>query len=52
MTLPATERPPCVVFNEVVLTSKPYAHVVTAIEPTWLSELVPQFFARKVMGGT
>lgn len=50
MTVPAAERPECVVFNEVILTNKAYAHVASAIEPIWLPELVPQFFVRKVIG--
>eukprot|EP00892_Ulva_mutabilis_P000226 jgi/Ulvmu1/10203/UM060_0003.1 len=52
MTIPAASRPACVVFNEVVLTNKAYAHVATAVDPAWLPELVPHFFARKIMGGT
>lgn len=51
MTLPAAERPSCVVFNEVVLTNKAYAQTASAIEAAWLPELVPQFFVRKVIRG-
>lgn len=39
------KRPECVVVGEVILTSKPYAHMVTEIEAAWLPELVPRFFA-------
>jgi HrpA-like RNA helicase len=41
-------RPPCVVFSEVVLTSRPYAHTASVIEAAWLPELVPRFFAAQV----
>lgn len=51
MTIPAVERPACIVFDEVVLTNKAYAQTATSIEPGWLPELVPQFFVRKVIGG-
>lgn len=50
VTVPVGERPACVVFNEVVLTNKAYAQVATSIEASWLPELVPQFFCRKVGG--
>lgn len=41
-------RPPCVVFSEVVLTSRAYAHVATVIDAAWLPEMVPRFFANCV----
>jgi len=39
------KRPTCIIFSELILTGKPYAQCVTAVEPTWLTELVPRFFA-------
>ncbi len=44
-------KPECVVFNELVATSKQYARVLTAIEAQWLTELCPAFFAAKVQPG-
>jgi HrpA-like RNA helicase len=38
-------RPACVVFSEVVLTSRAYAHVATVIDAAWLPETVPRFFS-------
>jgi len=40
-------RPPCVVFNELVRTTRQYGRCVSAVEPAWLLELAPQFFAAK-----
>ncbi|EZG67536.1 RNA helicase [Gregarina niphandrodes] len=37
-------RPPCVIYGELVLTTKKYLRNVTEIEARWLSELVPHFF--------
>ena len=39
-------RPACVVFDELLRTSRDYARVVTAVDPAWLPELAPAFFAR------
>eukprot|EP00736_Rhodelphis_marinus_P008056 Rmarinus@m.5643 len=39
------QKPPCIIFNELVLTSKCYVRDVTSIEPQWLNELVPQEFS-------
>jgi hypothetical protein len=36
---------PCVVFAELVLTSRLYMRNVSAVERAWLTELVPQFFS-------
>lgn len=41
------KRHACVVFNELVRTTKQYVRCVTVIEPTWLAELAPTFFQRK-----
>jgi HrpA-like RNA helicase len=46
----ATTRPACVVFSEVVLTSRAYAHVATVVDAAWLPEVVPRFFANCVQG--
>ncbi len=37
--------PPWVVFHDLVLTSKPYMRDVTVIDPMWLSELAPHYYA-------
>jgi ATP-dependent RNA helicase DHX8/PRP22 len=39
------KKPKCIVFNELVLTSRPYAHMVSVIDSAWLPKLVPRYFA-------
>lgn len=41
------KKSPCIVFSELVQTTKAYAREVTAIEEAWLLELVPGFFTFK-----
>lgn len=41
------KRPDCIVFGELVRTSRQYARGITKIEALWLPELVPTYFARK-----
>ena len=41
------KRPQCVIFNELVRTTRQYGRCVCEIEPAWLLELAPQFFATK-----
>ncbi len=43
-------KPPCVVFDELVLTTKQYARTATAIEPAWLPELAPAAFSNVSAG--
>jgi ATP-dependent RNA helicase DHX8/PRP22 len=38
-------KPRCIVFNEVVLTSRLYARTASVIDAAWLPRLVPRFFA-------
>eukprot|EP00898_Chlorokybus_atmophyticus_P002603 jgi/Chlat1/3343/Chrsp23S03777 len=40
------KAPACVVFDEVVLTTRHYIRNVTQVDPAWLPELAPQFFTR------
>lgn len=42
--------PEAVVFGQLVTTSRPYAREVTRIQPRWLPELAPAFFAAKAAG--
>lgn len=44
-------KPDCAVFNELVKTTKHYARDVCVIEPRWLPELAPAFFAAKAGSG-
>lgn len=37
-------NPEWCIYNELLLTTREYAHTVTAIEPKWLVEVAPQFF--------
>ena len=36
--------PEFVVYHEVVMTTRPYMHCLTAVEPEWLAEAAPKFF--------
>lgn len=38
------KKPKCIVYNELVLTSRPYAHMVSVIDSAWLPTLVPRYF--------
>ena len=40
------ELPECVVYAELLITSKHYMRTVTKIESSWLTELLPQFFKK------
>ena len=41
------KKPECIVFDELVRTTKQYARGVCRIEPAWLPELAPAFFAAR-----
>jgi len=43
------ETPDYVVYHELVLTSREYMRIVTAIDPIWLAELGPMFFSIRGM---
>eukprot|EP00927_Polykrikos_kofoidii_P050819 TRINITY_DN44694_c0_g1_i1.p1 TRINITY_DN44694_c0_g1~~TRINITY_DN44694_c0_g1_i1.p1 ORF type:complete len:776 (+),score=140.65 TRINITY_DN44694_c0_g1_i1:76-2403(+) len=43
--------PQCVIYAELVTTSKNYLRMVTEVDPMWLSELCPQHFAPSGLGG-
>jgi ATP-dependent RNA helicase DHX8/PRP22 len=38
----------CILYNELVRTSKLYVRDVSVVEPAWLAELAPRFFASRV----
>jgi ATP-dependent RNA helicase DHX8/PRP22 len=38
----------CILYNELVRTSKLYVRDVSVVEPAWLPELAPRFFAARV----
>lgn len=40
-----TRRASCVLFNELLFTSRLYMRDLTQIDPNWLPELAPQYFA-------
>ncbi|PON64162.1 P-loop containing nucleoside triphosphate hydrolase [Parasponia andersonii] len=40
-------RGDCVVYHDLVLTTKEYMQCATAVEPQWLAELGPMFFSVK-----
>ena len=40
------ELPECVVYAELLITSKHYMRTVTKIESSWLTELLPHFFKK------
>lgn len=37
-------QPEWMIYNELILTTREYAHTVTAVEPKWLVDVAPQFF--------
>ncbi|KIP02425.1 hypothetical protein PHLGIDRAFT_122466, partial [Phlebiopsis gigantea 11061_1 CR5-6] len=37
-------QPEWVVFNEFILTTRPYIRTVTAVQPEWLLEYAPLYF--------
>lgn len=41
-------RPACIVFDEQLHTSRPYARAVSAIQPAWLTHTVPALFVQRV----
>jgi HrpA-like RNA helicase len=45
-----SRKPGCIVFNELVRTTKQYARVACEVEARWLPELAPAFFASKAIG--
>lgn len=41
------KRPECIVFGELIRTTRQYARGITKVEASWLPELAPSYFARK-----
>uniref|UniRef100_A0A0E0L8V4 RNA helicase n=1 Tax=Oryza punctata TaxID=4537 RepID=A0A0E0L8V4_ORYPU len=39
------KKPDCAIFNELVRTSQNYVKNLTRIDPVWLAELAPQYYA-------
>lgn len=39
------KKPDCAIFNELVRTSQNYVKDLTRIDPVWLAELAPQYYA-------
>lgn len=39
------KRPECIIFNELIRTNHNYVRTVTRIDPLWLPELAPQYYA-------
>eukprot|EP01018_Ginkgo_biloba_P026806 Gb_11931 [translate_table: standard] len=44
------KKPDCIIFNELVRTNHNYVRNVTQIDPLWLAELAPQFYAARDVG--
>lgn len=40
-------KPRCIVFDELLRTTRNYARNVTVVEPAWLPETAPIFFQNK-----
>jgi ATP-dependent RNA helicase DHX8/PRP22 len=38
-------KPDCVIFNDLVRTTQNYIKNLTRIDPLWLAELAPQYYA-------
>ena len=41
------KKPDCLIFNDLVCTTRPYIRNVTRIDSAWLPELASQYFATK-----
>jgi len=44
-------RPACVVYVSAVRTGKEYMRDVTSVDPEWLPELAPHFYAKRNKSG-
>lgn len=44
------KKPRCIVFDELLRTTRSYARNVTVVEPSWLPEAAPMYFHGKVGG--
>ncbi len=44
-------KPRCIVFDEILRTTRNYARNVTVMEPSWLPEVVPAFFRKMESSG-
>jgi HrpA-like RNA helicase len=42
----ATRRPPCVLYHELVQTSRQFIRTVSAIDVAWIAEAAPRYFGR------
>eukprot|EP00727_Mastigamoeba_balamuthi_P012192 m51a1_g7596 putative atp-dependent rna helicase dhx8 (652) ;mRNA; f:224239-227355 len=42
------KRPNCVIYNELILTGKPYMRGVLAIDSSWLVEVAPHVYSKRV----
>jgi len=45
-----SKKPRCIVFDELLRTTRSYARNVTVAEPSWLPEAAPMYFHGKVGG--
>ncbi|CAM6100534.1 unnamed protein product [Calypogeia fissa] len=43
------KKPDCVIFNELVRTTRQYIRSITRIDSLWLAELAPQYFSSREM---
>ncbi|PKA47082.1 putative pre-mRNA-splicing factor ATP-dependent RNA helicase [Apostasia shenzhenica] len=39
------KKPECIIFNELIRTNQNYARNITRVDPLWLPELAPQYYA-------
>ena len=44
------KKPPCVVYDELMLTQKSYMHGVSVVQPQWLAEMAPRFYRSGAVG--
>ena len=47
-----SRRAPCVLYNELVFTTRLYMRDLTTIEAAWLAEVAPHFFKSGAAGGS
>lgn len=45
-----SSSPSCIIFTEMVETTKCYVRNLTVVDPDWMTEVAPQYFKKKRLG--
>ena len=46
------KKPSCIVFNDMIWTTRQYARGISVIEPAWLAEHAPAFYTAHSSAGS